>query len=260
MRVKKWIAFGMVCASALVCCTSCAVKFDYPIESKEVIGERVANAQAWDQAFRDANALAEKEGASYSLVVHITEGQILFNNMYSFAKNRIGYRSTGVLEGKAKGKISYTYNAYQSRLMIRMVDTGTCYREIKGGKAIDIVQNADGTYTGTDIGTDILADAIPITWTLFSIAEDPKEVEEQFAQATYLPEESCYYEEMSESGYTKKNWVWIVDGVVRKFRTERTIYESLGNSFALQEEVYEVYVGGMNGTVEIPEYTYDGLI
>lgn len=259
MRFKKWIAFGMVCTSLLVC-TSCATKFDYPIESKEVIGERVASAQAWDQAFRAANTLAEKEGASYTLVVHMSEGQSYFNNMYSTTNKVVGYRSTGVLEGKAKGKVSYTYNVYQSRFIIQMRDTGTCYREIKGGRVIDIVQNADGSYVGTDIGTDILADAIPITWTLFSVADDPKDLGDEFEQATYLSEEGCYYEEMSESGYTKKNWVWIVDGVVRKFRTERTIYQTLGNSFSLQEETYEVYVGGMNGTVEIPEYTYDGLI
>ena len=260
MQVKKWMAVGLVCASVLVSCTSCAVKFDYTIDSTEVIGERVVSAEAWDKAFRDANDLAEKEGARYSLVVHITEGQSLFNNMYSFAKKRIGWRCTGVLEGKARGKVSYTYNAYQSRLMMRMVDTGDCYREIKGGRVIDIVPNGDGSYTGTDIGTDILVNSIPISWTLFSVTETPEEAAEEFARVTYLPEQGCYYEEMSENGYTKKNWVWIIDGVIKKYRTERTIYESLGNSFALQEETYEVYVGGMNGTVEIPEYTYDGLI
>ena len=259
MQVKKWIAIGLVCASALVC-TSCATKFDYPIESKEVIGERVASAQAWDQAFRSANELAEKEGASYTLVVHMTEGQSYFNNMFAMNKKIVGYQSTGVLEGKASGKLSYRYNVYQSRLIIRMQDTGICYREMKGGRAIDIIQNIDGTYTGTDIGTDILAEAIPITWTLFSVAENAEDALEEYNRLTYLPEEGCYYEEETEDGYIKKNWTWIVNGVVKKFRTERTIYASLGNSFSLQEETYEVYVGGMNGTVEIPEYTYDGLI
>ena len=259
MQVKKWIAIGLVCASALVC-TSCATKFDYPIESKEVIGERVASAQAWDQAFRAANKLAEKEGASYTLVVHMTEGQNYFDNMFAMNQKVSGFRSTGVLEGKSKGKISYTYNVYQSGLILQMSDTGTCYREMKGGRVIDIAPGADGSYVGTDIGTDILAEAIPISWTLFSVSDNTEDTLEEYNRLTYLSEESCYYEEETENGYTKKNWIWIVDGVVKKFRTERTMYNSLGNSFSLQEETYEVYVGGMNGTVEIPEYTYNNLI
>ena len=259
MKLKKWLALGLVGASMLVC-SSCAVKFDYPIESKAVTGEQVANAQEWDQAFRAANMLAEKEGVSYTMVVHVSEGKSFANGAFSMNTNVFGYKSTGILEGKESGKLSFTYNVYTSKVAIRMMDLGTTYREMKGDKAVEIAQNADGTYSGSDIGTDLLADAIPISWTLFSVGDDVGEAGYDYENATFLPEENCYYEEFTEGELTQKNWIWIVDGVVRKFRTESKIYAQKNSSFAIQEETYEIYVGGMNGTVEIPSYTYDGFI
>ena len=260
MKVKKLVALGLVCASALVCCTSCAVKFDYTIDSKEVVGEQVSSAEEWDAAFRAANTLAEKEGLSYAMVVHFSEGKSLFNDAFTMNTNILGYKSTGVIEGKANGKVSYTYSIYTSKLVMRMMDLGLCYREMRGGRAIDIIQNSDGEYVGTDIGTELLANAIPVSWTLFSVSDDLGDAGYAYETSTFLPEENCYYEEKSESGYTQKTWVWIVNGVVRKCRTELMIYQQIGANFSLQEETYEVYVGGMNGTVEIPEYTFNGLV
>ena len=124
MQMKKLMAIGLGCMSVLTF-TSCAVKFDYPIESKEVIGQQVANAQEWDAAFRAANDLAEQEGVSYTMVVHYTQGKTFLNGAFSTNKDVLGYKSTGILEGKANG-VRLPLSLWQTALTTSLCLPGRC--------------------------------------------------------------------------------------------------------------------------------------
>lgn len=259
MQKKKVAAIAAACLLAITF-SSCAVRFDYEMESESVVGEQVSSAKAWDNAFTAANDLAEKEGARYMMIIQTAEGRTHFNGLFQRKTYAMGYYSEGVLEGKAQGKLSYSYNIYESKFVIRMMDLGTRYRQLQGGRVIDIVPTEDGTYVGTDIGTDMLADAIPIGWTLFSVGDNLGDAAMAYENATYSTEKSAYCMSYEGEGYKETSWIWIVDGVVKKVRKETKSFLEAGAYFYEQEECIEVYVGGMNGTVEIPEYTLDGTI
>ena len=78
MRKKKMLVAGVAVCLTVFSFSSCAVKFDYPMDSKAVVGERVSSAKEWDAAFKAANALAEREGLRYMMTVHLYLNQLGF--------------------------------------------------------------------------------------------------------------------------------------------------------------------------------------
>ena len=170
-----------------------------------------------------------------------------------------------MLEGKSKGKLSFSYDIYEhDGKAMKMVNTGMQYRVKEGNKVVEITPQEDGSYTGTVIGTDMLQDALSVGWTLFGVSDDFGEEMEplvfSYEDFTYSAEETCYSMTIEQNGSKSTTKIWIVDGVVRKFRAEESVRASIGSSFGISEVCIEIYIGGMNGKVEIPDYQMDTAI
>ncbi len=285
---QKKVATIVVACLATISFSSCKGGFDYEMKSETVVGERVSSSQEWDDAFTAANDLAEKEGFRRMSTGYVVYGRSFLNGLFQ-EKYVERFASEVVSEGRSQGKLFYS-SCYESKYYPwNTVDTAYTekgYRMLKDGRVIDITLLEDGAYRGRDIGTDIFAGfgIYAEGWDM-SLQEDTSESQTIFSDeeisvwgyenASYSTAENAYcisynseddgavYE--SKGDWEIKYWVWIVYGVVKKIRLEGSEMikdepKSDGTSFVERRACAEIYFGGMNGTVEIPEYTLDGTI
>ena len=103
-KLVKGIAFTLACMATLSFASCGATVFDFEMKSETVTGEKVANEKAFDEAFSQANVLAEAEGLWYAMEMQTREVDIVIEDVWETNKSTMGYygsRVRGEIEREA---------------------------------------------------------------------------------------------------------------------------------------------------------------